>query len=282
MMKIKPIKTKKRNRRHREPLSARASRSAKKWGKVLAFALPIPVLAYGVWWTYGQVTTSPYLAITDITVAGAQRVASEEVLAASGIVQGQNIFSFSKDEVLSRLKANPWLESVEINRDLPGTIEITVKERDAIALVKLDSLYVMDSNGVIFKKYTAEEGLDLPVVTGLTKESLAAGTENIETRLMELISVLTNRSGFNITNVSEIKIDADHGLSLFTLDEGVRLDVGMGSFEEKLASFEKILGTRDGVLKGIEAFDLNNHREVIVRFTTDVVKEGGEGDGKKG
>ena len=281
-MKMKPIKTRKRNRRHREPLATRASRSAKKWGMVLAFALPVPALVYGAWWAYGQVTTSPYLVIEDITVAGAQRVAAEEVLAASGIVQGRNIFYFSKDEVLARLKANPWLESVEINRELPGTIEITVKERDAIALVKLDSLYVMDSNGVIFKKFTAEEGLDLPVVTGLSKESLAAGTENIETRLMELISVLTNRSGFNITNVSEIKIDADYGLSLFTLDEGVRLDVGMGSFEEKLASFEKILGTRDGVLKGIEAFDLNNHREVIVRFTTDVVKEGGEGDGKKG
>ena len=148
--------------------------------------------------------------------------------------------------------------------------------------MKLDALYVMDTSGVIFKKYSAEEGLDLPVVTGLSKESLASGGENLEERLMELISVLTNRSGFNITNVSEINIDADHGLSLFTLDEGVRLDVGMGSFEEKLASFEKILGTRGGVLKGIEAFDLNNYREVIVRFTTDVVKEGGTGDGKKG
>ena len=281
-MKMKPIKTRKRNRRHREPLATRASRSAKKWARVLAFALPVPALVYGVWWAYGQVTTSPYLVIEDITVAGAQRVAAEEVLAASGIVQGRNIFYFSKDEVLTRLKANPWLEAVDINRELPGTIEITVRERDAIALVKLDALYVMDSNGVIFKKYAAEEGLDLPVVTGLSKESLASGTENLEARLMELISVLTNRSGFNITNVSEIKIDADYGLSLFTLDEGVRLDMGMGSFEEKLASFEKILGTRDGVLKGIEAFDLNNHREVIVRFTTDVVKEGGKGDGKKG
>jgi len=281
-MKMKPIKTRKRNRRHREPLATRASRSAKKWGMVLAFALPVPALVYGAWWAYGQVTTSPYLVIEDITVAGAQRVAAEEVLAASGIVQGRNIFYFSKDEVLARLKANPWLEAVDINRELPGTIEITVRERDAIALVKLDALYVMDSNGVIFKKYAAEEGLDLPVVTGLSKESLASGTENLEARLMELISVLTNRSGFNITNVSEIKIDADYGLSLFTLDEGVRLDMGMGSFEEKLASFEKILGTRDGVLKGIEAFDLNNHREVIVRFTTDVVKEGGKGDGKKG
>ncbi|CAG1066365.1 Cell division protein DivIB [uncultured bacterium] len=281
-MKMKPFKTKKRNRRHREPLGPRAVRGAKKIGKVLAFTIPLPALAFGAWWAYGQVTTSKYLVVTDVTVAGAQRVAPEELVAASGIVQGQNIFSFSKDEVLARLKANPWLESIEINRELPGSIEITVKERDAIALVKLDSLYVMDSNGVIFKRYSAEEGLDLPVVTGLTKESLASATENLEERLMELISVLTNRSGFNITNVSEIKIDADHGLSLFTLDEGVRLDVGMGSFEEKLVSFEKILGTRDGVLKGIEAFDLNNHREVIVRFTTDVVKEGGEGDGKKG
>jgi len=282
MIKIKPIKTKKRNRRHREPLGTRASRSAKKWGRVLAFTLPLPAIAFGAWWAYSQVTTSEYLAVKDITVIGAERVAPEEIVAASGIVQGQNLFSFSKDEVTSRLKANPWLESVEINREVPGSIEITVRERAAIAIVKLDALYVMDSKGVIFKKYSAEEGLDLPVVTGLSKESLALATENLEERLMELISVLTNRSGFNITNVSEINIDADHGLSLFTLDEGVRLEVGMGSFEEKLASFEKILSTRGGVLKGIEAFDLNNHREVVVRFTTDVVKEGGTGDGEKG
>lgn len=281
-MKIKPIKTRKRNRRLKEPFRARASRTAKKIGKVLAFTLPIPVLAFGVWWTYGQATTSPYLAVTEVSVAGAQRVAKEEVLSASGINQGQNIFSFSKDEVATRLKANPWVETVDINRELPGTVEITVKEREAIALVKLESLYVMDANGVIFKKYSAEEGLDLPVVTGLSRESLASGGENLESRLMELISVLTNRSGFNITNVSEINIDADHGLSIYTLEEGVRLDVGMGSFEEKLVSFEKIIETRGGALKGIEAFDLNNHREVVVRFTTDVVKEGGEGDGQKG
>src|SRR4030065_1874546 len=109
-MKMKPIKTRKRNRRHREPLATRASRSAKKWGKVLAFALPVPALVYGAWWAHGQVTTSPYLVIEDITVAGAQRVAAEEGLAASGIVQGRNIFYFSKDEVLARVKAHPRLE----------------------------------------------------------------------------------------------------------------------------------------------------------------------------
>lgn len=281
-MKIKPIKTRKRNRRYKEPLTVRASRSAKKLGKLLAFTLPLPALAYGVWWVYGQVTASPYLAITEVTVSGSARVSKEEVLSSSGIVAGRNIFSFSKDEVAANLKANPWIESVDINRELPGTIEITIKEREAIAVVKLESLYLMDAEGIVFKKYSAEEGLDLPVVTGLSRESLASGGENLETRLMELISVLTNRSGFNITNVSEINIDADHGLSIYTLDEGVRLDVGMGSFEEKLASFEKILSTRGGVLKGIEAFDLNDHRQVVVRFTTDVVKEGGEGNGQKG
>ena len=61
---------------------------------------------------------------------------------------------------------------------------------------------------------------------------------------------MTNRSGFNITNVSEINIDADHGLSSLR-STGVRLDVGMGSFEEKLASFEKILGTRGGSLRAL-------------------------------
>lgn len=280
--KIKPARSRKTNRRHKEPLKARASRTAAMVGKALAIALPLPVLAYGAWWAWSEATASPYLAVTEVTVAGAQRVAKEEIISASGITPGQNMFSFSKDEVASLLRANPWVERVDINRELPGTVEITVKEREATALVSLETLYVMDSGGVIFKRYSAEDGLDLPIVTGLTRDALASGGAAIEASLMELISVLTKRSGFNITGVSEISVDADHGISIYTLEDGVRLDLGTGSFEEKLASFEKIRDTRGGVLKGIEAFDLNNHREVVVRFTTGVVKEGGEGNGKKG
>lgn len=277
------IKPRKRNRRHREPFRVRAGRVFKGVGKVLAIVLPLPAIGYCGWWVYGQATASEYLSIKGIAVSGVERVAREDVVELSGIKEGQNILSFSEDAVIANLKANPWIESAEVGRNFPDTVEIIVRERAPVVLVKLEALYLMDSQGVIFKRYSAEEdSLDLPVVTGLSPQNLGNRERDLEARLLELISVLTNRRGFNITRVSEISIDPNHGLSLFTLEEGVRLDVGTGEFEEKLASFEKILETRDGVLRGIEAFDLTNHREVIVKFTTDIVKRGGEADGQKG
>ena len=277
------VKPKKRNRRFKEPLRVRAGRLFKGVGKVLAIVLPLPAIGYGGWWVYGQATGSEYLSIKGIAVSGVERVAREDIVDLSGIKEGQNILAFSEDAVIANLKSNPWIESAEVDRNFPDTVEIIVKERAPVVLVKLEALYLMDSQGVIFKRYSAEEdSLDLPVVTGLSQQNLGPKERDLEARLLELISVLTNRRGFNITRVSEISIDPNHGLSLFTLEEGVRLDVGTGGFEEKLVSFEKILDTRDGVLRGIEAFDLNNHREVIVRFTTDIVKRGGEADGQKG
>ena len=279
MMK-RTIKPKKANRRHREPFRRRASRFLGSTAKLLAFALPLPLLAIGGWWAYGQITTSPYLEIASIGVSGVERVAREDVVELSGIREGQNILAISNDAVAARLKSNPWIESVEVDRHLPDTVEIIVKERQPSVLVKLETLYLMDARGVIFKRYSAEEdSLDLPVVTGLSPRDLGNRGSRLEGRLLELMSVVTKRNGFDITKVSEISVDADHGLSVFTLEEGVRLDVGLDGFEDKLASFEKILATRDGILRGIEAFDLNDHREVIVRFSTDVVKKGGDANG---
>lgn len=283
-MKIKTINgAKRKNRKFREPFWVRAKRFIVKSSKVLAVVFAFPAVAFGGWWSYNELKTTPYLAIKKINVAGVQKITKEEMMELSGLKEGQNLLSFDADEVALKLKANPWVDTVEVKRGVPDTVDIIVRERQPIALVKLDSLYVMDSHGVVFKRFSAEEdGLDLPVVTGLTIEGMKEDVKGLEGRLLELITTLTNRNGFDITEVSEINIDPVYGLSIFTLEEGVRLDVGMDRFEEKLASFDKILKTRDGVLKGIEAFDLNNHREVIVRFTTDVVKEGGEADGQKG
>ncbi|MBZ0220778.1 MAG: FtsQ-type POTRA domain-containing protein [Candidatus Methylomirabilis sp.] len=274
---------KKRNRRLKEPFRLRADRAVRKTLRVLAFALPLPLLAFGSWWAHGKLMTSGYFSISGISVTGAERVTEEEVIGLSGLKEGQNLFSFSKDQVISSLKANAWIESASIDRKLPDKVVIEITERRPAVFVKTDGLYLMDARGIIFKRYSAEdEGLDLPVVTGFLPERLGEKEDEIEGSLLELISLLNNRSGFNITGVSEISVDPAHGLSIFTLDEGVRLDVGLDGFEEKLLSFERILGTRDGVLRGIEAFDLNNHREVVVRFATDVVKRGGEANGEKG
>lgn len=273
---------KKTNRRLVDPFRVRARRFIKKAARVAAFAGAVPVLVVAGLWGYAEITTAEALSVRAITVTGVSNVTASEIEGLSGIRKGQNIFIFDSAKVEAALKANPWVEAAEVGRSLPDTVNIAIKERIPIALVKLDAMYVMDSSGVIFKRFASGDGLDLPVVTGLTAEALGGDDpKGIQKGLIRLISILSGRSGFNISNVSEINVDPSFGLSVYTLEDGVRLEVGLDGFEEKLDSFEKVLRHR-GTLDGVEAMDLNDSKEVIVRFSTNVVKEGGEAHGKKG
>jgi len=281
-MRKKPLKSRKRNRRHREPFLKRAGRTLARLMKVAVVLAAVPALGYGAWRGYLELTTTERLAIETIKIAGAQRVSEDDIYDLAGIEEGDNILSFSAGAVAGKIKRNPWINDAEVSRSLPSTVTIEVTEREPLALVKLDAMYVMDASGVVFKKYSVEDGLDLPVITGLTVDGLRETTGELEEGLLSLLRALKGREGFNLAKVSEIHADRVFGLSVYTLDEGVRLDVGFQGFSPKLASFEKILRTRGGSLRGIEAMDLNNHREVVVRFSANVVKEGGGAHGKKG
>jgi cell division septal protein FtsQ len=278
----KPFKSKRSNRRHREPFLKRAGRTLVRSVKLAVVLAAVPVLAYGGWRGYRVLTTTERLAIETIEIAGAFRVSEDDIHDLAGIEEGDNILSFSESAVAGKIRGNPWIKDVDISRSLPSTVTIEVTEREPLALMKLDAMYVMDASGVVFKKYSPEDGLDLPVITGLTADGLRETTGELEEGLRDLLRTLKGREGFNLAKVSEIHADRVFGLSVYTLDEGVRLDVGLEGFSPKLESFEKILKTRGGSLNGIEAMDLNNYREVVVRFSANVVKEGGEAHGKKG
>ena len=275
-------KKKKRNRRKQnEPLALRVRRPALRAIKAAVVLAVLPVLAYGALSFYRVLVTTEYLAVNTVVVTGADRVAPEEAVELSGIAEGQNILSFSAGEAAEALKTNPWVKTAEVKRRLPGAIEIIIDEREPVALVLLDKdFYVMDASGTVFKKYAVSDRLDLPVVTGLTKDGLKEGGAEAA-GLLQLMAVLRPREGFNLSDISEINVDPVFGLSIYTLDEGVRLAVGSGSFADKLASFDKVVTSRGGALGGIEAMDLNNSRSVVVRFTTRAFKEGGA-NGQKG
>ncbi|MBI5468556.1 MAG: FtsQ-type POTRA domain-containing protein [Deltaproteobacteria bacterium] len=281
-MNKKPLKSKRRNRRHREPFLKRAGRSLARFMKAAVVLAAGSALAYGGWRGYKELTTTERLAIETIEIAGAFRVSEDDIHDLAGIEEGDNILSFRESVVAGKIRRNPWIKEVDVSRGLPSTVTIEVTEREPLALVKLDAMYVMDASGVVFKKYSPGDGLDLPVITGLTADGLRETSGELEEGLLDLMRTLKGREGFNLSKVSEIHADRVFGLSVYTLDEGVRLDVGLQGFSPKLESFEKILKTRGGSLNGIEAMDLNNYREVVVRFSANVVKEGGEAHGKKG
>ena len=275
------------NRRRKVPFAVRAKGVILISLKVAAVVLAVPLLVGAGARFYNVLITTEYLEVRSIEVTGIRRVPRGELVALSGIREGDNIFSFKYADALGALRSHPWVASAELRRIPPHTIRIELKEKEPVALVKSGDMYVMDYRGVLFARHSSADSVDLPVVTGAlsgapafpvspaspaSKDMLGA---SVHKSVLELMEVLDGREGFGIRNVSEINRDPVYGLALYTLVEGVRLELGHGSFEEKLRAFERVVHARGGSLSGILAMDLKSEYEVVVRFTGNVVEGGG-------
>lgn len=79
------------------------------------------------------VATLPAFEITHIAVIGNKTVSDKKIRKLSQIRKGDSIFFINPLLTSSRIKQNHYIEHVNIDRHLPGTVEIIVKEREAAA-----------------------------------------------------------------------------------------------------------------------------------------------------
>lgn len=77
-----------------------------------------------------------FFRVETVTVTGNQRYTQEEIVAASGIRLGDNLYSLNKVRIDRNLRTTlPYIGNLTINRALPSTIVITVTEWEAVAQV---------------------------------------------------------------------------------------------------------------------------------------------------
>ena len=112
---------------------------------------------------------SPIFNIKQINVEGIQKLSKEEIINLSQIQLNENTFKLKMSEVASKIENNTYVESVNINRELPNTIKINVKERQPQYIIEIanGNAYI-DSKGYILDILT--ERLQLPLLVGYTTE----------------------------------------------------------------------------------------------------------------
>ena len=77
-----------------------------------------------------------FFRVETVTVTGNQRYTQEEIVTASGIQLGDNLYSLNKVRIGQNIRTTlPYIGELTINRALPSTILITVTEWEAVAQV---------------------------------------------------------------------------------------------------------------------------------------------------
>jgi hypothetical protein len=185
---------------------------------------------------YRFVTTSPRFAITQITVQGNHRLATEEIRAALPVAPGDNVFAADLDGVTRTLHANPWIARAEVHRVLPHTLVIDIGEHEAAAIVELGDTYLVDPSGHPFKRASADERvLALPRITGLDRSAYLANAAATAEQVQRALAALANwQAGADRPQAAEVHLDP-HG-ALVLRSAAPELEIELGSLDAGLAA----------------------------------------------
>lgn len=141
------------------------------WRRALLALLVVGLLGlatYAVWF-------SAWLRAEQVSVLGADQLSVSEVERVAAVPLDEPLARVDLGAVSTRVQSLAIVKEVDVVRGWPHTVEITVVERQAVAVVQIGtSLRGLDEDGVVFRDYKAPPA-DLPRVltsSGASTESL--------------------------------------------------------------------------------------------------------------
>ena len=203
---------KKKNKKKKQPVKNNKNqelraRKRKAILKIVKWFTLIAIVAGGIVFAM----LSPIFNITSIVVNGNSKISSETIISLSGLEIDQNIFRFNSNNVKNNIKQNTYIDSVEIKREFPDTIEIVVEEREPTFMLTYGNAYVYINNqGYILE--IASEKREFPILTGYETptEQIVEGNRlnvadleklNDVLRIMETVSNEENKISDLITQI---------------------------------------------------------------------------------
>ncbi len=165
-------------------------------------------------------------AVRNIEVSGAVRALEPDIVAYAGVKLGDPMLALDLDDIAMSLRRHPWVDSATVKRRLPDKVTIEVVEHDPIIVVALGSeagtgvvdLYVANRRGELVKRQSADDKLDVPVLTGLSRESAARDAEGVHARVRDATEVaqLVQSRVSALGRVDELHWDEALGWSVVT------------------------------------------------------------------
>lgn len=156
--------------------------------------------------------------VIDVELEGGRNTPEELLRTAVGARRGDPMLGFSPQEARERLETIPWVERAHVERLLPGTIRVVVKERQPFALWQRDNRFaVIDAGGRVLTTENAARFTGLPLIVGAGAEQGAApmiallrGAAEVDERVQALVRVGERRWNLKLRNGTDVMLPEGH------------------------------------------------------------------------
>lgn len=164
-----------------------------------------------------------FFRVDNISVSGQKRYTAEEIQEAAGVEPGSNMYLLNKYDVVRNITRKlPYIEDIRVNRKLPDTLLIEVRESGRpFALVQEGSAWLISSGGKIVDQLPEREAGDYGRITGCellapsvgTTLALATEYASQQSSLLALLKALDeaglteNADSIQLDELSYLKMD---------------------------------------------------------------------------
>ncbi|AKN33986.1 cell division protein FtsQ [Clostridium carboxidivorans P7] len=170
----------------------------------------------------------PYFNIKNIEVSGNRNISSKEIVDLSRLFKGNNIFYINVRNGENNILSNPYISEVQIKRKLPATVQINIKEREALFYNAKDNKYfIVDKNGVVLQKKDDIKGMHLVKLDGFDydKSEIGKVLKNDDKSKIDIVTNLGNiiLNSKNTIGVTYIDLNSTIDIKIYFGDMCVKL-----------------------------------------------------------
>lgn len=243
-------------------------RKRKSGARILGFCGLVIVLVWSLVMSYQWRDT---LTVKRLFVEGNRIVPAGEIVQRSSIKAGRLLYDIDLLDIQRQILKQQYIKSVVILRELPDGLRLKVVERQPLAAVSHGRTLFLDEDGVVLPPYEASTMFDVPFISGITAEHVTVGhTMEDANGLRGLALVkLARQIGPEVYHlISELRVEPNGDVILYSSDAGVTILVGKEEEERKLLLLKTFWETvvRQRGADQLHLVDLRYEDRIIARW----------------
>jgi len=220
-------------RKDKQPKTKKVKRKIKLRARhFLMYFLFVGGLFLGVQKTYLFLISWEKLNVTHIDIQCTREAVRSDI---KRFLQGKSLGNLLLCDI-STLKENllshPWIKDVHMRKSFPSTVEIVIIERNPVALLMSESLYLIDKEGVKLQKVDPEQPGQYPLLV-----DDKAFVHDIQTKLDLAWDFLDSLTQNNETEIAVIDLSEYNNVKVKMKDSPTWLILGYDHFTEKIDFF---------------------------------------------
>ncbi len=187
------------------------------------------------------------------------------------------IGQMSKDELMrikiselnKVIEKHPYVEAARISNRYPNITMIEIVERQPIAILEIDPLTMIDSNGYILPSNNNFKNIDLPILANSSNltDTMNFGkksTSKVINKAVSWLSYIKKYHSYLYDNISELKVSSSDELELILSDYPTKIFLGQRKVKSRLSSLLKFEETLKNIkISDYSYLDLRYNNQII-------------------